>query len=161
LLLKIARRNLDIEILVIANGSGYLKLKQNLALPKNIKLIPLQPFNKLNLILNSADVLFAMINKDASKFSVPSKILNYFCAGKPIILSAPKDNLASKMLIKSKAGKVFEPDNFKKLNNFLQLLKMDKILKNRLSVNGRKFAEKNFKIENIALKFQKIFNEKL
>ena len=57
-----------------------------------------------------------MLNEDAGKFSVPSKILNYLCAGKPIILSAPSDNLASQMIIESKAGKVFSPNNFNSLN---------------------------------------------
>jgi colanic acid biosynthesis glycosyl transferase WcaI len=161
LLCKIAHANPDVEILIVGTGSGYQDLQKNKSLPTNIKLIPLQPFKKLNTVLNSADFFLAMINDDASKFSVPSKILNYLCAGKPIILSAPFDNLASQMIEESKAGKTFEPSNFTSLNNFIQLLKKDKNLRLEMSSSGRIYAEQNFKIKNIAKRFEEIFNNKL
>ena len=158
LIVKIAKLNLNIEILIVGTGSGFQKLKNNKNLPSNIKLLSLQPFDKLNAVLNSADIFLAMLNEDAGKFSVPSKILNYLCAGKPIILSAPSDNLASQMIIESKAGKVFSPNNFNSLNDFIQILKNDEELRLKMSNLGRVYAEQNFDIKNIVRKFENIFN---
>jgi colanic acid biosynthesis glycosyl transferase WcaI len=161
LILNIAKANLDIEILVVATGTGYKKLKENRYLPNNIKLLPIQPFHRLNTILNSADIFLAMISEDASKFSVPSKILNYFCAGKPIILSAPVNNLASQMILESKAGKTFDPKNFNDLKNFIDILKKDAKLRSQMSHFGRSYAEKNFDIRMISKKFENIFDDLL
>ena len=127
-------------------------------IPSNIKLLPLQPFEKMNHILNSADALLAILNEEASKFSVPSKILNYLCAGKPIILSAPKDNLSTKIINESKSGKSFEPFDFDGINNFLKILMSDKDLKKKYSLNAREYAVKNFNIEKISAQFENLIN---
>jgi len=158
LLVKIAKSNSDIEILIVGTGSGFHKLKEKSDLPNNIKLLPLQSFNKLNKVLSTGDIFLAMLNEDASKFSVPSKILNYLCAGKPIILSAPSNNLASQMIIESKAGKVFSPNDFDSLNEFLKHIKNDDKLKTEMSNLGRIYAEQKFDIKKIVKKFENIFN---
>jgi colanic acid biosynthesis glycosyl transferase WcaI len=161
LLVKIAKSNSDIEILIVGTGSGFHKLKEKSDLPNNIKLLPLQSFNKLNKVLSTGDIFLAMLNEDASKFSVPSKILNYLCAGKPIILSAPFDNLASQMIIESKAGKVFSPNDFDSLNEFLKHIKNDDKLKTEMSNLGRIYAEQKFDIKKIVKKFESIFENLL
>ena len=125
----IAAKNKNIEIVIIGTGSGFQRLEKMKHIPSNIKLLPLQPFEKNESYLNSADALLAILNEEASKFSVPSKILNYLCAGKPIILSAPKDNLSTKIINESKSGKSFEPNNLDGINNFLKILLSDKNLK--------------------------------
>jgi glycosyltransferase involved in cell wall biosynthesis len=157
LILKLANLNLNIEILIIGTGAGFDKLKKNKNLPTNIKLLSLLPFNQLNIALNSADIFLAMINTDASEFSVPSKILNYLCAGKPIILSAPFDNLASQIIMESKAGRVFEPNNFNDLNSFINTLQKNEKLRLEMSSQGRIYAEKHFNLSQIAKKFENIF----
>ena len=92
------------------------------------------------------------------KFSVPSKILNYLCAGKPIILSAPKDNLSTKIINESKSGKSFEPNDLDGINNFLKILLSDKDLKNKYSLNAREYAVKNFNIKKISAQFENLIN---
>jgi len=158
LIIKIANSNLDLQIIIIGIGSGYQVLKNKLDLPKNIKILNLQPFDKMNMVLSSTDIFLAMLNNDAGKYSVPSKILNYLCAGKPIILSAPKDNLASKIIRESNSGSVFNPDNFDELNKFINKLKNENETRKVLSENARKYAENNFQIKEISLKFKNIIN---
>jgi len=159
LILKIANRNSSIEIIVVGIGSGFQKLKNDKNLPKNIKLLPLQPFNKMNNVLNSADIFLAMLNNDAGNYSVPSKILNYLCAGRPIIFSAPKNNLAAKIVEEAGAGHVFDPNNFDDLNKYIDKLQNDNETRDLLSKNARNYAEKNFQIKHISAKFENIINK--
>ena len=65
---------------------------------KNLTTLPLQTFGVYAEVLGSADVLVGMIEPDAGRFSVPSKILSYLCACRPIVLSAPLDNLAATII---------------------------------------------------------------
>jgi len=154
----IAAKNKNIEVVVIGAGTGFQKLDKMKYIPSNIKLLPLQPFEKMNHILNSADALLAILNEEASKFSVPSKILNYLCAGKPIILSAPKENLSTKIINESKSGKSFEPNDLDGINNFLRILLNDKDLKKKYSLNAREYALRNFNIEKISAQFENLIN---
>ena len=158
IIIDIADKNKNIEVVVIGTGTGFQKLEKMRHIPSNIKLLPLQPFEKMNHILNSADALLAILNEEASKFSVPSKILNYLCAGKPIILSAPKDNLSTKIINESKSGKSFEPNDLDGINNFLRILLNDKDLKKKYSLNAREYALRNFNIEKISAQFENLIN---
>ena len=158
LIVKIAKKNLDMELLITAGGSGFDNLKKRKDLPLNIKLLPLQPFKIFNKFLNSADLFLAMLNKEASSFSVPSKILNYLCVGKPIILSAPLANLSSKVISDAKAGKTFDPLDFDRLNNFIKLLKKNKRLRLQMARSSRLYAKNNFDLKKISIKFVNIFN---
>lgn len=160
LITKLAINNPEIEILVFGVGSGIEALKK-IDIPQNIKIYPLQPFDKLNCILNTADAFLAMINEDAGEFSVPSKVLNYLCAGRPILLSAPKNNLASRIIDQNYAGKSFNPNDFDGLNKFLSEIYLNKNKRLEMSKNARNFAEKNFNIDDIALKFKKIFQDNI
>jgi len=159
IIIKIAEGAKDIGVIVIGVGSGYDNLKNNPNLPKNVYLFPVQPFEKINKILSSADVCLGILNDDASSFSVPSKILNYLCAGKAIILSAPKENLASKTIIESESGKVFESNEVDNLNKYISFLKDNSQIREKISLNARRFAENNFDIEEIGKRFNKLINE--
>ena len=90
--------------------------------------------------------------------SVPSKILNYLCAGKPIILSAPKDNLAVTIINDSESGKTFEPYDLNGINNFLKILINNSEIKKEYSLNARNYANKNFKIEDVSINFENVIN---
>jgi glycosyltransferase involved in cell wall biosynthesis len=158
LIIEIANDIKDIEIIVIGVGSGYDNLKNNSNLPKNINLFPIQPFDKIDEILSSTDLCLGILNDDASNFSVPSKILNYLCAGKPIILNAPKKNLASKTITISQSGKVFASNEIEELKDYIKFLKNNPDTRNKMSLNARKFAEENFDINKIGNNFDKLIN---
>lgn len=156
LILDIAKKCKDIQIIIFGFGVGFENLKNYENLYENLKLFPLQPFNKFIEILGSADAFLAILNEEAGEFSVPSKILNYLCAAKPIILSAPKNNLAAEIINISKSGKVFDKNENKDIPEFINQLKNDLNLRQKLSINGRSYAEKNFNIEKISKQFEDI-----
>ena len=159
ILLEIAKKEPKFNFLIIGFGSGYDNLKSKNNLPKNIYLFPIQPFEKIDDILSCADICISILNKDASIFSVPSKILNYLCAGKTVLLCAPKNNLASKIIKESNSGKTFEHKDINEMINFIEDIYNNQSLKNHYSINARKYAERNFDIKHISKSFEKIFDE--
>jgi len=157
LLISLAESNSNIEFVIFGVGTGFDYIKSLNKIPKNLLLFKLQPFQKLNNILNTADLFIATLNKDANEFSVPSKILNYLCAGRPIILNAPRENLASKIIIQNNCGAIFKDKDIKKITNYINYLKKNKKTYRKISLNCRNFAIKNFDIKKISSKFDKIF----
>lgn len=150
LILELAIKNPDVEFLVLGTGIGFDSLSENKA--ENIKLMPLQPLDKFAMVLASADVCIALLEDDAGVFSVPSKVLNYLCAAKPVLMSGPKENLASKILVEKNCGLVSDSNDINSLNDNLQKLKNEKE-RNIMAQNSRRYAEDNFDIEKIAKKF--------
>ena len=95
-----------VVLVVAASGVNFEALKARCASePKpNLVLLPLQPMEVFPDVLGSADAFIALLEKDAGPFSVPSKVLNYLCAGRPVLLSAPLDNLAVRVVEEAAAG---------------------------------------------------------
>ncbi|MGE3641516.1 MAG: glycosyltransferase family 4 protein, partial [Pirellulales bacterium] len=114
LLLELARmlqeRQLG-ELVVVSEGPGVEWLAQEAASQNitTLKHLGFQPFEALPDVLGSADVLVAILEPDAGVFCVPSKVLTYLCAGRPVLLAVPKENLVSRIIADEKAGLGVEP----------------------------------------------------
>lgn len=159
LLVQLAARNRErITVTVVSNGASVPFLQQRLAelgLENNLKVMGLRPFKELSAMLASADVLVAMIEPDAGTFSVPSKVLSYLCAGRPVLLAAPTDNLASRIVNRIEAGQVVPPDD---IAGFLAAAErlLESETRHKLGANGRRYAEETFDITAICARFETI-----
>jgi glycosyltransferase involved in cell wall biosynthesis len=150
-----------VRIVVIGAGVGVerlrdVTLRDGLA---NLILLPLQPMARLSEALASADVLVAVVEEDAGAFSVPSKVQAYLCAERPILLSAPPDNLASKVVSRIIAGVVTQPGDYASFTRASRTLFDDPSLRALLARNGRIHAEQAFDIERIADRFEAVFGD--
>ncbi|RNL67219.1 glycosyltransferase family 4 protein [Zhongshania marina] len=159
LLVSLAKSNTSYRVVVVAAGVGVDYLRQRIIEDKldNIDLLPLQPFNVFSEVLGAATLLVGVIERDAGEYSVPSKVLSYLCAGRPILLAAPSDNLASCLIRESSAGFVVEPED---ILGFGAAAK--KLLSDHCEVtwrNGRIYAENNFKIDRVADKFELVISK--
>jgi glycosyltransferase involved in cell wall biosynthesis len=157
----VARSNPNVEVVVVATGVGVDYLQRfNEEIP-NLKILPLQPFSIFSQVLSCADILIGVIEKEAGEFSVPSKVLSYLCAGRPIVLAAPLSNLASEMINKSKAGVVVDSDDEIGFSSAIsELINSDEKLK-FMGSKAREYAEENFNIEKVTSSFIKIIEKNI
>lgn len=163
LLLKLAisfRNDDSVRIVVISEGLGadWLAKQQRKHDLKNLVLLPYQPFSSLSNVLGAADVLIAILEPEAGVFSVPSKVLSYLCAERPLLLAVPQENLAAKIVIQDEAGLVVAPENSAAFIQAAKKLRQDKDLREQLGKNGRAYAEAHFDIEKITDKFEAILD---
>lgn len=149
----------EIEFLIVSSGSGYQQLKNNVRNLKNVKCLPLQPFNQLSKVLGSADCALCLMHKDSSIYSVPSKILNYMCAGKPVLARALKNSATYDLIKSSRCGVVDTSYNNKIFFNQINKLINNRKLLKQYSRNSRKYAVKKFNITNITNQFEKIISQ--
>lgn len=148
----------DILIMVISESIGSMWLqekKKEYDLP-NLKILKFQPYEQVPNMMAASDVLIAIVDKSVSDFAVPSKVLSYLCACKPIILAIANDNTAAKILNKHHAGIVIDPNETDRFLSAADSLLNDGDLRNKMAKNGRAYAEKTFDIEKITDKFEKI-----
>jgi glycosyltransferase involved in cell wall biosynthesis len=147
----------DVMIVVVASGvsAEALQAENRLRPRPNLKLLPLQAIADMPDVLGSADVLLAVLESDAAEFSVPSKLLSYLCAAKPILLSAPARNLATQVLKESGAGLHAGADDTGSFVSAACQLRQDSMARERLGAAGRAYAEANFDVGRVASRFER------
>lgn len=159
IILNAAKAHKDIDFTIVGFGVGIDFIKDNSSDIENINILPIQPFSDLSNVLASADILVAVIEEDAGQFSVPSKILNYMCAGKPVVLSAPKSNLATKIINAANAGICVMSNDYRGFNEAITKIKNNRDMSTDFSNNSRKYAENNFNIDKITRKFEELIEK--
>jgi colanic acid biosynthesis glycosyl transferase WcaI len=138
---------------VVSEGLGRDFLERKPQVPA-LRLFDFQPYSCLSEVLAAADVLVAVIEPDASRFSVPSKVLSYLAAGRPVLLASPEDNLSARLVREADAGIVVDPRDVTGFIRAARLLLEDCELRSRFSANARKYAEGRFRIGPIADAFE-------
>ena len=146
----------DIRVVVVSEGLGADWLRAHAAGAGNLLLLPYQPFERLPEVTATGDVLVALLEADAGAFSVPSKILTYLCAGRPILAAVPGENLATRVLARAEAGIAVPPDDPPAFFAAAAALADSAERRVRLGNNALDYAAKTFDIRAIGDRFEAI-----
>jgi glycosyltransferase involved in cell wall biosynthesis len=160
LLLELAaefRREDDVRIVVISEGYGAEWLSLRAREFPQLVLLPFQSAENYRNALAAADVLVAILDPTAAKYSVPSKVLSYMTAGRPILAAIPTDNLAARTIKAACTGLTVDPENSAELRRLARSLVEDNDCRKRLGAAGLAYARANFNIDGIAARFEELF----
>lgn len=162
LLLALARAGggTGLQIVVVSEGKAtdWLAEQVGQSAIGNLTILPFQPMDIYPQLLGTGDILLAMIDRKAAAFAVPSKILSYLAAGRPIAAAIAHDNDAAKMVIEADAGFVTDPDDVAAFVDRVQALAGDAELRARLGQNAREFAESRFAVDVIGDRFEAVLD---
>ncbi len=143
-------------VAVVSEGPGADWLAREGAREPALRLFPYQPYERLPEVLASADVLVALLEPDAGAFSVPSKVLTYLCAARPLLVAVAGDNLAARVVERSGSGLVVPPKEPGALIAAAGTLHADERLRSELGRRARSYAEATFDLEQIADRFERV-----
>jgi glycosyltransferase involved in cell wall biosynthesis len=121
-----------------------------------VLVLPYQPYSVFPDLLGAADVLVAILEPDAGTYSVPSKILSYHCAGRPLLAAMPKANLAARLIRSVGSGIVVDPGEPDGLADAADRLVSDGALRAELGGRARAYAEATFDIGSVGTSFETI-----
>ncbi len=149
----------DAKVVVISEGKGreWLEEWKREQQADNLVLLDFQPYEDLPDVLASADLLVAILEPDASKFSVPSKVLTYLCANRAILGVIPPDNSVAEILLNNRAGAIVDPAHRDQVANEVVSLLNDHDLRHALGESGRRYAENEFSADGAADRFISVF----
>lgn len=152
-----------VRVVVNASGSGLeaLRAEKTAKNIDNLLILGLQPIERFAEVLATADVFAAVLERDAGVFSVPSKVLSYLCAGRPILLAAPAENLAARNVAQAGCGEIVEPEDMTGWLAAADRLASDPALRARQGAAGRAFAEANFSVTTVGDRFERVFEAAL
>jgi len=147
------------SIVVVSEGPAAAWLFERKAFLKleNLTLLPFQGIDVYADVLGSADILVSLLEADAGNFSVPSKVLSYMCAERAIVLSAPPNNLASRLIERSGSGIVVPAGDADRFIKATVSLLNDSNFRAQCARRARQYAEVSFNIGAICDRFESIF----
>lgn len=158
--LRAARaQGLDAALTVISEGEAADSLAALASQEPDLglRVLGFQPAEDLPSVLGSADVLVGLLEPDATMFSIPSKVLTYMAAGRPILGLMPADNPAA-MDILTTGGHVEVPtvDGAWACAEWLEKLSADTDAVAVIGSRARAVAEEKFHLPTITDRFEAV-----
>ena len=149
----------DTRVVVVSQGLGRDWLSAEASDAPGLTLLDYQPYEDLPDMLASADVLLVILEQDASRYSVPSKVLNYLCAGRPILALLSPENAVAQTVTAAGAGIVVAPGDPAAAAAALNKLLSDPAERDRMGSAARAYAERTFDVRAVGDRFQAIFDQ--
>lgn len=108
------------DIFFLFVGDGYARDRVEAKVRefglKNIGVLPFQPRERLSEVQATADVSVVTLVPGRGKTSVPSKVLGYMAAARPVIAAVDKDCDTAELIRKAECGLVVPPDQAEALS---------------------------------------------
>ncbi|RAR47227.1 glycosyltransferase family 4 protein [Flavobacterium lacus] len=138
--------------LIIGGGHKYDLINKLIEEQKlvNIKLLPWQPVELLPHNIQVGNINVVTLDEGAADLSIPSKTFNLLSVGKPILAICSKQSALSNLLIGTKSGIAYEPQEVEGIKTFIYELYSDDLIYQNYSKNA-KIASHNFTKENANL----------
>ncbi|SOE69591.1 colanic acid biosynthesis glycosyl transferase WcaI [Burkholderia sp. D7] len=131
----------DIVFVFCGNGATKAELEKCCENLPNCRFMPLQPVERLNELLNLADIHVLPQRGDASDLVMPSKLTGMFASGRVVVAMArPGTELYN---VVTPRGVVVPPENVQALSDAIEMLVADPERCAILGAEGRAFAELN------------------
>ena len=160
LLDAVRARGVNATLTVVSEGVGAEDLRAAADGRSDVRILGYQPAEELSDVLASADAVIALLEPDAAQFSVPSKVLSYMSAGRPIIALVPGGNPAA-LDVDNAGGCVAPPTvgGAHEAADWLCEVVKDPEGLALLGKKARHLAERRFNIERIGDRFEAILFE--
>jgi len=115
----------------------------------NVQFLGQQPRERIPAYVSAADLCLVMLRK-AELFNtvIPTKMLEYMACARPVIIAV--DGQARQIVEQAASGVFVEPENSKALVQAILELAADKLRREQMGINGRKYIVENFSREKTA-----------
>jgi len=141
-----------LKFIFCGDGAARAKLKKRYAHLPNVTWITLQPIEKLNELLNMADIHLLPQSADAADLVMPSKLTGMLSSGRPVIATAQAGTRLAEVV--SNCGIVVAPGNTVEFAHSLLRLVQDEDMRMGLGDAARKFAENHMAIDSVLNQFE-------
>ncbi len=145
--------NAPILFLICGDGPTTAEL-QSLAkgLP-NVRFIPLQSPERLNALLNIADLHLLPQLGEVADLVLPSKLLGMLASGRPIVATVRPESEVGQIV--ANCGVIVPPGDFKALSNAVQMLADEGDQRGRMGAEARNYAVLRLRQELILNDFER------
>lgn len=141
-----------LRFVLAGTGAARARLQRDAAGLHNITWLPLQPLNRLNDMLNAADIHVLPQRADAADLVMPSKLTGMLASGRATVGTADANTQLGQVL--EEVGRRVNPGDLDGLVATLQALAVDAPLRAALGQRARAYAEQHLALDVIMGRFE-------
>jgi Glycosyltransferase len=142
-----------VHFLFCGDGAFRPHLETLVAHLPNVTLLPLQPFARLNDLLNAADIHLLPQRAGAADLVMPSKLTGMLSSGRPVIATADAGTQVAQVV--EGCGLVVPAEDAPALHAAVQRLIDDEQLRQQLGAAAREYAVEHLGKEQVLLQFER------
>jgi len=150
----------SIHFLLCGEGAFRAELEEMVRGLTNVTLLPLQPLESLNELLNCADVHLLPQRAGAADLVMPSKLTGMLSSGRATIASSPADTQLGTVISggvdgSSPCGVVIPPEDVEAMVDAVRMLATNPTQRTRMGLNAREYAVRNLGREQVLEQFER------
>lgn len=144
------------RFVMVGSGSDAEEMKADAAKRslKNMQFLPLQPLERLNEMLGSADIHLVVQRAGAADLVMPSKLTNILASGRPAVATAEAGTALYEAVAGAQTGLAVPSGDSRALTRALMRLADTPALADELARNARAYAEQNLAQDAILARFE-------
>ena len=142
-----------VHFLFCGDGAFRPQLEALVGHLPNVTLLPLQPFNRLNDLLNAADIHLLPQRGGAADLVMPSKLTGMLSSGRPVIATADPGTQVAHVV--EGCGLVVPAEDEEALHAAVFRLAADEPLRRELGAAARRYAVRHLGKEEVLLQFER------
>jgi colanic acid biosynthesis glycosyl transferase WcaI len=143
---QLSREITSLMWVLVGQGEDRAALEREIALRRlsNIRILPLQPAATLPQVYANANALLLNQTATMEDAVIPSKLLTYMAAGRPVVAAVSERSEAARQIERAHCGVVIPAENPQALVDAVVKLGSNSTLCQSFGENGRKYAELHF-----------------
>lgn len=145
------------DILFLFVGSGHardrVEAEARKAGLRNMRFLPFQPRERLSEVQATADISLVTLAPGRGKTSVPSKVLGYMAAGRPVLAAVDAECDTADMIKRAECGVVVPPGNAKVIREAILNFFKNPHWRQSSGLKGRRYLEENFERSRVLGRF--------
>jgi colanic acid biosynthesis glycosyl transferase WcaI len=150
-LLKAAKilSNKNVGFVFIGDGANRAALESEAAALPNVRFLPFRPANQIPHVMAAGDIHLITVRRGLEGIVVPSKLYSILAAGRPILVIAPAECDAARIVTESGCGLVADPDDANAVAAAILKLQSDSAALNEMGRRARETAEKYARVKEL------------
>jgi len=157
--IEAAKLSPDVTWLFVGEGPVLQQLKRLALSCSNVRFLPFQPRQLLSAVQNSADVSLISLLPGKGAFSVPSKVLGYMAAARPVVASVDADSETARLVADARCGEVVPAGDALLLARAVRDVVGRPQHARSLGQAGRAFLEANYSLAQVCGRYQSLFEQ--
>ncbi len=147
----------DIRFVLCGDGAARQRLKDKYVKLPNVIWLPLQPLERLNVLLNMANIHLLPQRSGAEDLVMPSKLTGMFASGRPVVATANQETQVARVL--PDCGIVVEPDNVAQFSDAILHLAGNAEKCVEMGQQARDYALQHWSVKNVMKDFENQLKE--
>jgi colanic acid biosynthesis glycosyl transferase WcaI len=153
---KLLKERTDIVFVICGDGLMKPALEAAAAGLPNVRLLPLQPLERLGELLGTADIHLLPQSRNAADLVLPSKLSGMLASGRPVIATCDEGTEINSVV--SQCGLVVPPEDVPALATAVCRLVDDDATRLELGRCARRFADENFEFHRVLTRVFAVVN---